>query len=451
MSEKSRTSRLLCIVNTLRKRNWRERTFTICVLCATTAIALPAQTFTTLHSFEGPDGSWPSAPLAQGRDGNLYGTTLFGGANGFGTVFKIAPGGALKTLYGFCSQNGCPDGEQPWLGLVQTANGDFYGTTGGGGVNCAPSGCGTIFRITPSGALTTVYSFCAQNQCADGDAPEAGLVQVPNGDFYGTTSGGGVLGGGTVFKITPSGALTTLHNFCFHCTTDGTSPNGLARATDGDFYGTTQLGGADGAPSGYGTVFKITPAGTLTMLHSFCSRMDCADGAQPDAGLVQGADGDLYGTTYIGGAGYGTVFKLTPSGALTTLYTFCSQYPCTDGAQPDAGLIQATDGNFYGTTSYDGASGGGTVFKIAPNGTLTTLYSFCSQSGCTDGEYPWLSSLVQATNGDLFGSTRAGGTNDTCRNGCGTVFRLSVGLGPFVETEPAAGSWELSSRFWAPI
>jgi uncharacterized repeat protein (TIGR03803 family) len=339
------------------------------------------------------------------------------------------------------------DGAFPFNGaLVQATNGDLYGTTAGVGAN----GHGTVFKITPSGTLTTLYGFGSQT--TDGYGANAGLVQATNGYLYGTTTLGGAgpygSGGGTVFKITPSGTLTTLYSFCtqYGCP-DGDQPNaGLVQATNGYLYGTTEFGGAGPYGSGGGTVFKITPSGTLTTLYSFCLQSGCPDGELPLSGLVQGTNGYLYGTTAAGGANgnLGTVFKITPSGTLTTVYSFCSQSGCADGDDPVAGLVQATDGNFYGTTDYGGAGkygSGGTVFKITPSGKLTTLYSFCSQSRCTDGEYPY-AALVQATNGDFYGTTYVGGaTIGGCMlgNGCGKVFSLSVSLGPFVETQTTSG------------
>lgn len=199
---------------------------------------------------------------------------------------------------------------------------------------------------------------------------------------------------------------------------------------DGNLYGTT-FGG--GTAKGFGTVFKITPSGALTTLHSFCTKSGCPDGQFPQTGLVQASNGNLYGTTISGGAyGDGTIFKITTSGTLTTLYNVCSQSGCPDGNYLIAGLIQATDGNLYGIMDVGGANGSGTIFKITLSGTLTTLYNFCSQSGCPDGQYPG-GGLVQATDGNLYGTTADGGAN-----GEGTVFSLSVGLGPFVETEPTA-------------
>src|SRR5271167_3334981 len=418
--------------------------FSLAMFCAATAIASPAQTFNTLVNFAGTNGASPNGPLVQGTDGNLYGTTSQGGATGgcgygCGTVFKMTPSGKLTTLYSFCAGGGsCADGSLPFAGLVQATDGNFYGTTnlGGAAGSCSGYGCGTVFKITPAGTLTTLYSFCSQPNCADGAQSSAGLVQATDGNFYGTTIGGGAKGFGTVFKITPSGMLTTLHSFCaggYPCA-DGADPEAvLVQATDGNFYGTTSKGGS---ASGGGTVFKITPSGTLTTLYIFCSQGDCSDGYQPYAGLVQATDGNFYGTTSAAGGanGGGTVFKITPSGMLTTIYDFCSQQNCLDGDQSYAGLVFATDGKFYGTTSNDGANGEGTIFKITQNGTLTALYNFCSQQNCTDG-YESQSGLVQGTDGSFYGTTFAGGAN-----GDGTVFSLSAGLAPFVETQPISGN-----------
>jgi uncharacterized repeat protein (TIGR03803 family) len=447
------------------KLDWRNRACAAVLLWATAPLGLSAQTFKRLHRFDRTDGANPYAGMVQATGGNLYGTTYNGGANttgcfgfGCGTVFKITPSGTLTTLYSFCSQTGCTDGTEPFGGLVQVTDGNFYGTTyaGGSGVNCRTPkvGCGTIFKITPSGTLTTLYSFCSESGCTDGAGPETGLVQGSGGNFYGETVQGGNItnclsryGCGTIFKITPSGTLTTLHRFCSQSgCPDGANPEAaLVQATDGNFYGTTYSGGPKGndcGSGGCGTLFKITPSGTLTTLHRFCSQKSgCTDGANPEAALVQATDGNFYGTTPYGGAnGYaiGTVFKITPSGTLTTLYSFCSQSGCPDGIRPGGALVQATDGNFYGTTVF-GANGYGTIFQITPSGTLTTLYTFCSQVGCPDGDSPF-AGLVQDTSGMLYGTTYYGGTT-RCRTlpGCGTVFSLSVGLGPFVKAQPASG------------
>src|ERR1039457_1285697 len=280
---RQRSTTMKRTVNVLSKLNWGTRACAVLALCATTAIALPAQTLTTLFTFDGTDGRNPHAGLVQATNGDLYGTTN-------GTVFKITPGGTLTTPYSFCSQTNCTDGTVAQAALVQAANGDLYGTTYGGGTN----GYGTVFKITPGGTLTTLYSFCFQSGCTDGVEPYPGLVQAANGDLYGTAYGGGTNGYGTVFKITPGGTLTTLYSFCYRSgCTDGAYPYaGLVQAANGVLYGTTTSGGANNS----GTVFKITTSGTLTTLYSFCSQTNCTDGDAPSAGLVQAANGDLYGT-----------------------------------------------------------------------------------------------------------------------------------------------------------
>ena len=372
--------------------------------------AAEAQTFATLVNFSGANGANPAFMcLVQGTDGNFYGTTVNGGANGDGTIFRITPGGALTTLHSFSGL----DGAFPEAGVVQAANGSFYGTTDGGGAN----GDGTIFKITAGGMFTTLHSF----NSTDGAAPTGALVQATKGDLYGTTYEGGASaypGYGTIFKFAPSGALTTLHSFD---NTDGSTPfAGLVQATNGSFYGTTIRGGAydDGA------IFKIMPDGALTVMHSF----NGTNGDYPNGGLLQAADENFYGTTTTGGPFpdiYGTIFKITPAGALTTLYNFDE----TESHLPYDGLVQATDGNFYGTTSGATVTIYGTIFQITPAGALTTMHSFDS----TDGASPY-GGLVQGTDGNLYGTTYKGGAN-----GEGTVFSLSVGLGPFVKTLPTSG------------
>jgi uncharacterized repeat protein (TIGR03803 family) len=364
-----------------------------------------AQTFTTLHSFDGTDGRFPEEGMVQATNGNLYGMTEGDGANGDGTVFKITPSGTLTTLHSFDGT----DGAGPPGGPIQATDGNFYGTKYLGGANDS----GTVFKMTPGGKLTTLYSFCSQSNCSDGFSPSAPLVQATNGDLYGTTESPFA---GTVFKITLSGKLTTLHTFD---TKDGFNPNGLIQATDGNLYGTTLMGGA----SGSGTVFKMTLSGKLTTLQSFGG----IEGEYCGAGLVQASDGNFYGTVEQGGAnGDGTVFKITPSGKLTTLHSFHG----ADGENPSAGLIQATDGNLYGTTLNGGTNGDGTVFKITLSGKLTTLHNFDGADGSET-----FAGLVQATDGNLYGAPEEGGAN-----GDGTVFKLSVGLGPFVETQPTSGT-----------
>jgi uncharacterized repeat protein (TIGR03803 family) len=413
----------------------------VVLLGAATAIGAAAQTFTSLATFDFTNGANPSfMSLVQGIDGNLYGTTVSGGnltcIGGCGTVFRITTGGALTSLYSFCAQAGCADGINPYAGVVQGTDGDLYGTTSGGGQFMG----GTVFKISPDGTLTSLYSFCTQSNCADGGRPEAGLIQGTDGNFYGTTADGGTEGAGTVFQITSRGKLTTIGNFNMD---NGANPvAGLVQATNGKFYGTAFEGGFES-----GTIFELSRVRGLTALYVFCSEPNCTDGANPSAGLVEGVDGNLYGTTYEGGAncsepgtGCGTVFQLTAAGTLTTLYSFCTQPGCTDGMQSSAGLVQATDENFYGTTVRGGSSencnmGCGTVFEITSEGVLTTLHSLANGDGATPQ-----GGLLQATDGNFYGTTTYGGSDDLCPPyACGTVFRLATGLGPFVKALPAAG------------
>jgi uncharacterized repeat protein (TIGR03803 family) len=400
----------------------------ISVFCAATVIVSSAQTFNTLLDFNPTIGAEPLyMQLIQGTDGNFYGTTFLDGVNGGGTVFRITSAGKLTTLYSFCAEAECADGANPYAGVIQGTDGNFYGTTQEGGSSVNNSSPGTIFKITPAGAVKTIYTFCAKPDCTDGFSPYAGLVQGTDGNFYGTTLSGGTGFSGTIFKVTPAGVLTTLHSFCFSpgCT-DGSNPYaGLIQASNGNFYGTTYNGSTPG------TIFEITTNGALTTIYSFCSTGVCEDGALPQAGLIQANNGNFYGTTSSGGAhSEGTVFQVTPAGLLKTLYSFCSKTNCTDGYSPVSGLIQATDGNFYGTAFQGGANiNYGSVFKITPGGVLTTLHSFAG----TDGSEPE-GALMQSTNGTFYGVTNNGGTS-----GAGTVFSLSAGLGPFVETRPTSG------------
>jgi uncharacterized repeat protein (TIGR03803 family) len=400
----------------------------LCALCAMAAIALPAQTFTTLYNFCAPgclDGAYPLGTPLQSIGGDLYGNTWIGGNQqaSAGTIYKITPSGVLTTVHQICTPDGaCPQSIEPTAPLIQSIDGTFYGTTSGTGMPGFP---GAVFAMK-DGKVKTLHVFCSQSGCADGLYPDV-LVQADDGNLYGTT----LLGGdcdyefycGTFFKITPSGTLTTLYDFCKNgggACPDGRYPGGLVQAANGDFYG------AAASVNGYGTLFRITPGGKLTTLHTFCTQAGCPDGVSP-TGLTLAPNGDLWGATQSGGAdcndedGLGTIFKLTPSGQFTTVYSFC-----LEGAEPTAQLIVGSDGNFYGTTVLGGPLGVGTIFRITPDGALTTLYSF----GAT--------TLMQDTDGDFYGTTSDGGAN--CQPaGCGTLFRLSIGLGPFVKTLPASG------------
>jgi uncharacterized repeat protein (TIGR03803 family) len=340
----------------------------------------------------------PCAGLVQGSDGNFYGTTRDGGIANSGTVFKITPAGALTTLALFNGANG----SNILTGLMQGSDGNFYGTTTYGG----DYSYGTVFEMTPAGALTTLVLFDGTN----GAWPYAGLVQGSDGNFYGTTTGGGSGDYGTVFKMTPAGVLTTLASFDG---TNGSSPGGnLVQGSDGNFYGTVPLGGSDG----YGFVYKITPDGVLTTLISFTD----PTWAYPYAGLALGSDGNFYGTTDPealeagdgGNVNYGTVFKITPAGALTTLVSFDGE----NGANPYAGLVSGSDGNFYGTTKGGGSDYSGSIFKITPAGALTTLASFDGVNGDDPS-----AGLVRGSDGNFYGTTYFGGIHDN-----GVVFQLIV-------------------------
>ncbi|MGO8796154.1 MAG: choice-of-anchor tandem repeat GloVer-containing protein [Candidatus Sulfotelmatobacter sp.] len=399
------------------------------LFCAVTTIRASAQTYTVLHTFDETNGGSSYAPLVQANDGNLYGTAQVGGTSGNGVIFKLTPSGTYTVFYNFCSLANCADGSQPVSGLLQATDGNLYGTTQFGGLinSSCGNGCGTIFKITPAGVLTTLHSFAYRS---DGSPSLGGLVQGTDGNFYGTTNGGGSSEVGTIFKITPSGDFTVLHNFAGG-SDDGANPySPPVQASDGNFYGVTYYGGG----GDNGTIYKITPAGTFTIINYLGF-----DGERyPIGGLIQGPSGELYGTTYWGGnEGIGAAFEVTLGGTLTQLYSFCSLLDCADGDDPMAGLTLGSDGNFYGVTLFGGdecdeEGGCGTIFNLTPAGTLTTLYRFCSQSNCSDGWQPHNQPPIQATNGIFYGTVAFGGSINE-----GTVYSLSLGLRPFVKPNPA--------------
>lgn len=325
----------------------------------------------------------------------------------------------VTTLLTF-SQN---DGQAS--GLTQGTDGNFYGGIEYGGT----LGGGTVFKITPQGALTTLYDFCDGDGCG-GRTMVAGLTQGTDGNSYGTTFTGGNTPdcNGTVFKMTKQGTLTWLYDFCYPYPFGELPEASMVQAQDGNFYGTTNNGGSSYA----GTLFRITPQGQLTTIHTFCSQTGCADGSYPSGpGLLLGADGLLYGTTGQG-IGYGTVFKTTLPGKFTTLYTFCSQSNCTDGRIPGP-IVQTPDGTLYGTT-YGGGLNGlcnepdgcGTIFRITPAGQFTTIHSFCQELNgfyCADGNNPL--SLAIGSDGNLYGTTQYGGDPPNGGQAIGTIFRMT--------------------------
>jgi uncharacterized repeat protein (TIGR03803 family) len=387
--------------------------------------------FNSLYSFTGTnDGANPVGGLVQGNDGNLYGTTEFGGTNGigygsYGTVYKISTNGVLTSLYSF---KGYGDGANPETALVQGRDGNFYGTTYDGGTN---GNGGTVFKISANGAYTNLYSFGDEFE----GAPN-GLVQGTDGYFYGTTLWGGTYfyengyaGFGTVFRISTNGSLTSLHSFgsiqddYYDETVKGANPQaGLVQGTDGYFYGTTAGGGTNDD----GTVFKISRTGAFTSLSSF----DGANGETPYAGLVQGRDGNFYGTTVNSTNNAGNIFKISTNGTLTGLYSFTGG---SDGSIPFAGLVQGNDGSFYGVTagiindSYHYGEGS-TIFKINGDGSdFTTLYTFSANTNSfgtnSDGVAPHASLILVGNT--LYGTTTHGGIY-----GHGTVFSLTLPVPP---------------------
>jgi uncharacterized repeat protein (TIGR03803 family) len=335
--------------------------------------------------------------LIQGKDGNLYGLTSQGGANenttismatgtivGAGTLFKVTLAGAESVLYSFGAT--ATDGVQPYGNLLQATDGNFYGATQFGGQENG----GVIFKITPAGAETVLYSFGVV--AADGLSPIGGLVQGTDGNFYGTTGGGGEYGLGTAFKLTPAGVETVLHSFGGTKSDGGTPQSGLVLGADGNFYGTTSVGGFDeqAGASGFGTVFKLSAAGVESVLYAFGSSNSNADGVSPVT-LIQGMDGNFYGTTLQGGSNQdGIVFQVTPAGTETVLYSFGTSSP----ARADAvSLIQGTNGNLFGTSER-------TVFEMTLAGAPTVLYTFDLTT--TNGPP---SSLLEATDGNFYGVT----------------------------------------------
>ena len=363
-------------------------------------------TASVLHSFgSAGDGAMPFDSLIQASDGSFYGMTSAGGENGTGAVIKITPAGIESVLYSFgAAASG--DGSSPYGSLVQADDGNLYGMTFGGGAN----GMGTVIKISTSGTESVLYSF-GSYQSGDGYGPYGSLIQASDGNFYGMTPVGGANGTGAVIKITPEGSELVLYSL--GSAGDGANPNGsLIQASDGNFYGMTYRGGANG----FGTVIKITPAGTESVLHSFGS---ASDGANPNGSLIQASDGNFYGMTSVGGMnGGGAVIKITPAGTESVLHSFGS---AGDGYYPSGSLFQASDENFYGMTHSGGAIDPfGAVIKITPGGTESVLYSFGSAG---DGYGPD-GSLIQASNGNLYGMTLGGGENTCGRFSCGALIEI---------------------------
>jgi uncharacterized repeat protein (TIGR03803 family) len=381
----------------------------LALLIATSALGriASAQTYSPAYVFGNVSGD-PTVPawnlVAQGRDGNLYSTSPKGGATNNGSVFKITPAGVLTVLYSFDVTHG----SLPYGGLTLGLDGNLYGTTYQGG----SGGNGTIFKITTAGVLTVLYNL---KSGVDGSSLYAAPIQGTDGNFYGTTYDGGSLYG-TVYKLTPAGVFTTLYKFDH---THGGQPHApLIQGTDGLLYGTTYSGGT----SGYGTLFKLTLAGVQTVLYNF----DSVHGSNPYGPLLQGADGNFYGATYSGGPGSGVIFKITAAGVLTVLHNLIS---ATDGGGAFGGLTQVADGSLYGAALRGGTNGVGTLYRVTTAGAFSVLYNFDRSTGDTPE-----STLLQHTSGTLYGDTVEGGTQND-----GVFYSFKNALKPFVRALPTSG------------
>jgi uncharacterized repeat protein (TIGR03803 family) len=374
-----------------------------------------AQTLTVLYVYPETDrnntGILAPGIMSQGQDGQLYTTDVSDGTMNQGSVFRMTTSGQLTTVYNFCIQSSCTDGSFPNGGVTLGFDGNLHGTTQSGGAN----GVGTVFKVSPSGKLITQFSFDNLN---DDSVPTYPVFQGQDGNYYGVSIGQYNGQYGAFFKVTPAGALTTLLDFNF---TNGDLPNLPTQGTDGNFYGTTELGGS----TDEGVIYRISPKGAITVLHTFTGYP--GDGNLPVGQLVQANDGNFYGVTYKGGTyNQGSIFRITSKGTYTLLYSFQYISPSLDGAFPLSGLILGSDGNLYGTTSQGGTHGNyGTIYQVTTSGTETVVYSFCALANCADG-FGLQTPLVQHTNGTFYGSTTGNSLG-------GSVFySLDTGLGAFV-------------------
>jgi len=375
-----------------------------------------AAVFTELADTDRKLGQNPKAGLIEDAPGEFYGTTSAGGYVGdFGTIFKITSAQVYTELTQFDGNplSGGVEGAYPFAGLINGADGNFYGATTEGGAN----NFGTVFKVTPSGVLSTLAEFTGNTGAKKGSYPHGALCQDTNGDLYGTTMEGGADGLGTIFKITSGGVFSTVLEFDGF---NGSYPDAGLIKGSGGFFGTTRTGGA----SDLGTAFMVTSGGVLTALHEFSG----TDGSNPSSSLVEVSPGELYGTTSQGGANnLGTIFKVTAMGVQTTLVEFEGTSGTSLGALPLSGLIKDASNNLYGTTSEGGADDLGTIFKVTTTGTLTTLFEFTGDTGAVLGAKPSYAPLLLATDGLLYGTTSESGDH-----GGGTLFRINLNANPVV-------------------
>ncbi len=394
------------------------------------ALGAQAQTVSTLANFNGIDGAGPSASVVQGTDGNFYGTTSEGGpygSLGYGVLYRITPAGKLTVIYNFCSQPNCADGWNPTSVPILGQDGNLYGVTAqGGNTAVGSSGAGTVYKMTLGGKITTLYSFCATAPCTDGLSP-TGLVQASNGTLYGTTSvvsnsNGGL--GGTIFSLSPKGEFKLLYSFCSlaNCA-DGDFPfYPPILDTEGNLYGATFTGGNEGG----GLLWELTSSGNYKVLHNFCHESGTCGSEGPYA-IFRDSEGNIFGTTQYGTVqpSGGAVFEFSAGGRYHVLHNFDLDHSPT---WPSDGFTLANDGNLYGVTG-GAINNAGSIFLISPDGHFHTLYTFTGDNGTLP-----VGPLFQGTDGSLYGTTVYGPGSSQ-----GTVFKLSNGLAPLVETVPTSG------------
>jgi uncharacterized repeat protein (TIGR03803 family) len=381
------------------------------------AVSASAQTYTKLYTWpedtRNDTGIGLAGLMTQGRDGLIYGTIGDDNSNAAGSAFQMTTSGTFTRIYSFCEMAKCADGSGPWGGLTLGKDGNLYGTTIGGGSVAA----GTVFKLTPHGALTTLWNF---DNGTDGGAPWYPAFQGIDGNFYGVSNTVYAGDYGAFYKLIPTATPPYKESVPLDFNyTNGNNPNLPSQGTDGNFYGSTASGGT----KGLGVVYKTTPAGGVTVLHNFTGYP--SDGTSPIGALVQGNDRSFYGVTYQGGASnVGTIFKITSTGTYTLLHSFLGRPG--DGAYPRSGLILGSNGNLYGTTLNGGAANSGSIYQVTPSGQVTILHSLCSQTSCADGFSPVIP-LFQHTNGKFYGSTSGNSL------GGSYFYSLNIGSSPFVK------------------
>ncbi len=394
-------------------------TFSLCM-------GVQGQTVDFVYDFHNSGNQTSGVTMIQGTDGNLYGAAN-GGAHGQGEIFRMTPSGDLTTIYRFCKKSNCPDGSIP-ENVVLGSDGNIYGVTVGGGSDVGFTlGSGTVFKITPGGELTTLYTFCPIAGCADGRAPR-GISLASDGNFCGTTQVGGKFSQGTIFSLSPTGTFKLLHTFCSqsNCGDGGDPQSPPTQGIDGNFYGTAYSGGAHNG----GVIYQITAAGVYKVLYNFCSyQTSCPTGADPMGALTQDAAGNFFGTTAFGGdtRNDGVVFEFTAKNQYKILHTLQGY----DGNVPQSQLALASNGSLYGVTQGGGGPAEGNIYKVTSAGVFKSFFAF----RCCNEGYDPVYSLFQSTNGLLYGTTNYG-TSPCCY---GTIFSVSDNMGPLVETVPTAG------------